>query len=317
MELQRLPGASIKRMLRTATSADVITRTPAGKASVPLLVTMDLEIAPDHDLSDQHSVLLKLSKDLKRCGLPITVFCTVSAAETFRREVRAMRDDGHEIACHGLTHDAAEDYRRMSAEEINASIREATLRLGSILGDRPRCFRGPAMTTSVETQRALIENGYLADFSVCSQRLPFPATRGSRSGWLTAPRSPYRPSDRSPFRPGSLPLLVVPLSCLAAPFLSGMLYLTGLRPMKLFFRLLFLEAVSSRKPVVYAFHSYEFARFTGTRMSQPLVQRLYRRDRARRYGLHHALMRHISESAGVLPMTASQYVRSRGGREHA
>ncbi|MCJ7634407.1 polysaccharide deacetylase family protein, partial [Candidatus Bathyarchaeota archaeon] len=91
-----------------------------------------------------------------------------------------------EIGCHGLAHTADENYRRMDPSTIEIAIGEATQRIRAVAGRAPTCFRGPYMTTSVETQQTLIENGYVADFSVCSQRVDICNSRGGTIGWLTA-----------------------------------------------------------------------------------------------------------------------------------
>ena len=80
---------------------------------VPLLLTMDLEVARDHELAEQRSVLRTLRRDLPSEGCPLTVFSTGYAGEVFARELRQLSEAGHEIACHGLTHQPDEDFQRM------------------------------------------------------------------------------------------------------------------------------------------------------------------------------------------------------------
>jgi len=50
---------------------------------IPLLVTMDLEVAGDHDLAEQAAILERLCVDLRRLALPITIFATADAAVKF------------------------------------------------------------------------------------------------------------------------------------------------------------------------------------------------------------------------------------------
>jgi hypothetical protein len=287
--------------------------------AIPLLVTLDLEIAPDHDLAEQKSILHVLHTDFKRLGLPITVFCTSEAAGVFDQEIRMLRTAGHEIACHGVSHGA--DFGKLSLHDCRDAIARSTACLREASGTPPRCFRGPGMTTSAITQRVLVEHGYEADFSVCSQRIDVLNSKGGCLGWLTAPRRPYRPSEDSPFRKGDVPLLVVPLSCLGVPFLSGLLYLWGAGFMMAFFEILLDEARRIQKPIVYLFHSYEFSAYRGTARTEDgantaaaaakrkFLHSLYLRDRKRRYEVTRTLFEHMLSKARVRPMTGREYVQ--------
>ena len=289
--------------------------------TIPLLVTLDLEIAPDHDLAEQKNILHTLNVDFKRLGLPITVFCTAEAAGVFNQEIRMLKTAEHEIACHGVSHGAGADFGKLSMHDCRDAIADSTACLREASGAPPRCFRGPGMTTSSITQRVLVEHGYEADFSVCSQRIDILNSRGGCLGWLTAPRRPYHPSEDSPFRKGNVPLLVVPLSCLGVPFLSGLLYLWGAGSTKAFFEILLEEARWSRKPIVYLFHSYEFSAYRGTArtaegkdaataaIKRKLLHRLYLRDRERRYEMTRVLFEHMLSKAQIKPMTGQEYVR--------
>lgn len=278
-------------------------------------MTCDVEIAEDHDLGDQTTVLCRLAADLDGIGLPVTFFTSSDAAQLFRKRLFDLRTRGHEIGSHGVSHERDEDYSRLPPDRIDRLLHRSTTRIRSVGLGRPTCFRGPFMTTSTTTQRALVREGYVGDFSVCSQRLDIRNCRGGRLGWWFAPRGAYRPHERSPFRRRREPLLVVPLSCVGIPFLSGVLYLLGERFMRAVFSLLLAEARRSGAPIVYLFHSYEFARplqDSAPRTSPPSVyQRLYARDRAWRYDAHMRLLEHMARHHGVRPQTASAFVRER------
>ena len=58
---------------------------------------------------------------------------------------------------------------------------------------------------------------------------------------------------------GNLPILEIPVSAIAVPFISSALYVLGVGFMKMVFRALYLEARRTGKPIVYLFHPYEFA----------------------------------------------------------
>lgn len=282
---------------------------------VPLLVTMDVEIALDHELPAQAAAIDGLRSALREMGVPVTAFATSDAAQCFAPQVQGLLADGHEVACHGLSHDETEDFSRMSPAAIRWTLATATRRITAVTGRVPRCFRGPRMTSSAATQQALVEMGYVADFSVCSQRIDLLNSRGGNLGWLSAPRRPYFPAAHSAYRRGSVPIRVVPLSCVGVPFLSGMLYTAGLPAMRALFRVLLAEGRRTGKPVVYLFHTYEFSPRTargGARSK--LLHRLYRGDRTRRRDDTLALLRYMLSHASVRPMTGSEYVAALGTR---
>jgi peptidoglycan/xylan/chitin deacetylase (PgdA/CDA1 family) len=269
-------------------------------------------LAPDHELDGQRRIIEVLSERLAQAGMPTTAFATATAAEQFAGEVRAFARAGHEIGCHGVSHGDDENLRTAGTTRADGMITEATLRLTSVVGQAPRCFRGPFSSTSPAAQRSLIEHGYHADFSVCSGRLDFMMTRGGTREWLNAPRMPYQPNPRSPFRRGDLPLWVVPLSARSFPFLSGVLYLMGLGFTKRLFDSLYRESLQTGKPIVFLFHSYEFTEPCASRHDSPApgkwMHRLYQQDRQVRMENMLRLFDHMRSAAGVTPLTASAYV---------
>ncbi len=282
---------------------------------IPLLVTMDLEVAWDHDLLEQARSLERLRDDLRRVGVPLTVFVTADAAAMFRSEVLALARNGHEIGCHGLGHRRDENYRDMEPGKIRETISQGTEQIQAVVGRRPTCFRGPSMTTSAATHLVLVEEGYAADFSVCSQRLDTWNSKGGSLGWLLAPRHPYHSNEISPYRRGDIPIWIVPMRCIGLPFISGSLFLFGLAFMKTLGRILMMEAHRSGAPVVYLFHPYEFATYTGKREGRDtgsarrkLLHRLYRQNREWRYNANLALIEYMVSFDGAVPMSSREYV---------
>jgi hypothetical protein len=290
-----------------------MTATP--RPTIPLLVTMDLEIAADHDICEQGDVLDRLRNDLQAIGVPLTVFATSTALSAFPNQALALQRAGHDFGLHGKTHGPEENFRIMPYPRAIELISSATTVFEEILATRPRIFRGPAMTTSASTHAALLANGYRGDFSVCPQRLDMLTASGFEWGWLGAPRRPYLASDRSPFRPGQGRMLMVPLSSACFPFVSGMLYLFGLAFMKLLFRLFLYETRMSGGPIVYLFHSYEFSAFRSGG-NQKRLHRFYTQDREKRYTQNLALIRYMAVHAGMQPVTGHRYVDSFAGPNH-
>ena len=282
---------------------------------VKLIVTLDLEFAPDHEASAQREVLERLHLDLERLRLPVTIFTTADAARVFRLPLAKLRDAGHEIGCHGRHHRfPGDDFSRMSEAEAALALQQAGDGIQRALDVRPRCFRGPWWTTSAATQSALIALGYRADFSVCPQRLDFFRTRGGTARWLTAPRGAYHPAPHSPFRRGSSPLLEVPLSCLGVPFIAGIAHLAGLGAGLALLRALQIEARLTGRPIVYLFHSYELCpRASAIADRRPWLQRLYATDPEQRYQRNLALLEAMRAAQGVEPLTGSAFVARSAG----
>jgi hypothetical protein len=290
------------------------------KKMVPIIITMDLEVAYDYNLNEQKIILGKLCNDFKKIGFPMTIFSTSEAVDKFPEQIKIMHSLNHEIGCHGLNHNKDENYKKMPEVKICNNIITSGIKIQNLISKKPVCFRGPGMSTSRETQKVLIENGYMADFSVCSQRLDFFNSKGGDIRWLFSPRLPYNPSSKSPFKKGNLPLWVIPLSSVGLPFISGILYLFGLRFMKLFFKLLLKEAIKTNKPIVYLFHSYEFTRYIdsvndtgreddGNKHKKKLIHKLYLQNPASRYKLNFVLIKYMLAHNGLKPMTANEYCK--------
>lgn len=273
-----------------------------------LLATVDVEIASDRELSAQIDALWRLEEDLRHC--PVTWFCTADAAELFANPLRALVRGGHDLGCHGLDHGAWEDYRTMPAERAAQSLHEATVRIESAIGVRPTCFRGPRMTTSVAAQQALRSLGYRADFSVCARRLDFPAASCFSWRWIRVGASPYRPSLSDPFRTADQPdgndIVVVPLSGFGLPLCSGTLYVLGETAA-------LALAIAARRaqnaPLVYLFHSYEFAPLGSAVDRRPWHQRLYPRQAEKCYQLNRRFLDSLRHRMQLAPVTAREFLR--------
>jgi hypothetical protein len=187
-----------------------------------------------------------------------TFFFTAQEAALYPEEIAEMVHAGHEIGCHGLTHGNEEEYDRMPEEMQRSCIERATRLLENQTGTSITAFRAPRVKVSSVTLKLLAEYGYLADSSVCSQRLDIFSSNLVNLGWLVAPRSAYHPHRDSAFKRGDLSILEVPISALMFPFISTSLYILKLPIMKALFQLLYAEARRKGKPIVYLAHPEEF-----------------------------------------------------------
>lgn len=275
----------------------------------PLLVTVDVEIAHDRDLGAQERALWRLHEAMAHT--PATWFCTADAAERFRAPLRALAAAGHTIGCHGLDHQAWEDYRRLEADAAAGALAEATRRIEAVLGTRPRVFRGPRMTTSATTQAVLRRLGYQADFSVCAWRWDATTAGAFDRRWVSCAPRPYRPALDDAFARVGPPrrgdLSVVPLMGFGLPLCSGTLFLAGGAATLALARAGAALAGAPDTPVVYLFHSYESCAVTRPDR-RPRHHRLYPADPERR---HRANLRFIERLRGCFgePMNAATYLR--------
>lgn len=220
---------------------------------IPILLTCDIHTHTygvdqvRQDLEQVRSILLQLD-------LPCTFFFPSRSAIPLKDQVQALRADGHEIGCHGLTHDPSEQFSQLPGDQQREFLTQATDELTQTLGERPTSFRAPAFKLSGYTVRVLDELGFQADLSVNSQRLGIFGSDLYNLGPLRAPRRPYHPSWDDPYAKGEARLLEIPVSAWILPFVSNSERLLGIRFMRSFFHLLYKEASTTGKPIVFVFH---------------------------------------------------------------
>ncbi|MDQ3020668.1 MAG: polysaccharide deacetylase family protein [Bacteroidota bacterium] len=281
---------------------------------VPLLITMDLEIARDHNINEQKTILEIINSDFKQIGLPLTIFLTSDSIDRFNESILKYDSGLNEFGIHGLNHGIDENYKLLSEEIIRSNIDYSYNKIIHCLNRKAETFRGPFNSTSSITQKVLFEKGFRSDFSVCSQRIDFMNSKGGDIRWLISPRVPYHPSEKSVYIRGHSPLWVVPLSCLGFPFISSMLYIFGLKFMKMFFRILLKESLATNKPIVYLFHSYEFAgdvkledskRFN---LNNSFLHKFYISDVKKRYELNIRLLKYMLSFDIIKPLNSLQYI---------
>ena len=283
---------------------------------VPVLLTGDVDYSTHHREQDKSRAFNQMLRAGRELAGGITFFFVAREAEQVPGYPRILREAGHEIGCHGLTHGNEEEYDSMPLSMQEEYLEKATGLLGALGGCEILSFRGPRVKVSGPTLKILSRMGYLADSTVCSQRFDLISSNLVHPGWLRAPRLPYHPSADDAYGRGNLGILEVPVSALAVPFISSTLYVFGLRLMKLLFRALYSESRRTGKPIVYLFHPYEFADeiegakdYTGNLKVHGLRLRrhLYRGDSSSKLDWNLSLWRYIAGFEGVRFMTMSQY----------
>ncbi|NOS80343.1 MAG: polysaccharide deacetylase family protein [Nitrospira sp.] len=286
------------------------------ETTVPVLLTGDVDYSTHHRDQDKKQAFEQMLRAGRELAGSLTFFFVAKEAQQVPEYPRILRNAGHEIACHGLTHGNEEEYDSMPLTMQEEYLKKATGLLSTLAGCKILSFRGPRVKISGPTLKILSRMGYVADSTVCSQRCDLISSNLLHTGWLRAPRHPYHPSEDDAYGRGGLGILEVPVSALALPFISSTLYVLGLQVMKMLFRALYVESRRTGKPIVYLFHPYEFADeikgakdYSGNLKVHGLRLRrhLYRGDSASKLAMNLQLWRFMAGFEGVRFITVSQY----------
>ena len=157
----------------------------------------DLQVNVDKGIS----ILLRL---FEKHRIKATFFVTGEMTKKHTRAVRKIFQNGHEIACHGLTHQKNECLLSRSTQK--QKIEEATRIIEEHIQVRPEGFRAPCLRANENTLAVLEECEYFYDSSVIPTFIP---------GYYGFPGSafkPYHPSPQSLKKKGSSKLLEIPVS---------------------------------------------------------------------------------------------------------
>ena len=225
---------------------------------VSILITWDVDPSPEIPIEARRLSLDVTARLCKDFGIGSTFFVTANSTHASPTKLEMIQNHDGEIGCHGLTHESEEEYDRMPEPMQRSYLELATSKLEASSGSKIRAFRGPRVKISSTTIRILAELGYIADSSVCSQRIDLISSNLINLGWLTAPRLPYKPHHDNVYKRGNLSPWEIPISAAGVPFISTILSVAGLPTMEMLFRLLYTEARRTGKPIVYLGHPIEF-----------------------------------------------------------
>lgn len=144
---------------------------------------------------------------LRRFETRATFFSVGEVVEKYPELIRAIAEDGHEIASHGHTHTPLFE---LSPETFREELESSATAIEDATGARPDGFRAPNFSVTPRTRwafDALEAAGYRYDSSVFPVRTPMYGVRG-------APVRPYRVDPRRPFEDvdGGDGLLELPLA---------------------------------------------------------------------------------------------------------
>lgn len=191
-------------------------------------------------------------------GVKATFFYIAKFAKRCPEIVKIVQERGHEIACHGLTHQHDKAFDVMSYKEQLEHLTEAKKILEDIAGEEVMSFRSPALRVNFDTPKALIEAGFKYDSSVAPQRMDMFMSLGSKNKmqWFGAPRTPYRTDSDNLARKGDSPITEVPVSSFVVPYIGTFMRISPALN-ALTRRLLFWETKNTAKPINFLIHPNE------------------------------------------------------------
>ncbi|MEW6704327.1 MAG: polysaccharide deacetylase family protein [Pseudomonadota bacterium] len=207
-----LPGALAKRALAVAAPHLVVSR---GSAEVPALcLTFDDGPHPENTP--------RVLQALADAQAQATFFLQGSEARRWPQLVRAIHEQGHQVANHAATHRKP---REIGTHAYVKEVVDTHALLCDIVGEAlPRSFRPPFGDTSLATLARLIRAGFQYVFW----------SRDSRDSWLKDPAALL--ADMALHRPRAGDIVLFhddyPQTAAALPELLGTLREAGLRPVR-------------------------------------------------------------------------------------
>jgi peptidoglycan/xylan/chitin deacetylase (PgdA/CDA1 family) len=191
-------------------------------------------------------------------GVKATFFYIANFAKQHPEIIKIVQERGHEIACHGLTHEHDKAFDIMPYKEQLEHLSTAKAILEDIAGEEVVSFRSPALRVNQDTPKALIEAGFKFDSSVAPQRMDMFMSLGSKNKlqWFGAPRSPYYTDESNLARKGNSPIIEVPVSSFVVPYIGTFMRISPtINAMTR--RLLYIETKGVNKPINFLIHPNE------------------------------------------------------------
>ena len=148
--------------------------------------------------------ILRLLQLFNKHKIKATFFVPGEIAQKHSGAIRKICRNGHEIACHGLTHEKNECLLDETSQR--RKIGEATRIIEERTGRQPKGFRAPCLRANETTLKILDEWGYVYDSSFIPTFVP------GYYGSPMAPLKPYHPSASSIEKRGSYKFLEIPVS---------------------------------------------------------------------------------------------------------
>lgn len=158
----------------------------------------------------------------EKMSIKATFFFTGEIAEKYPEMVRMVLPGGHEVACHGYSHEDEYAFDTLGYHEQVAQLTKAKVVLEDISGAKVISFRAPALRVNEFTAQALEDTGFEIDTSISSQRadsiFSFGAAR--KLNRLFAPRLPYYASRNDLAKKGNSQIYEIPISACLIPYIG-------------------------------------------------------------------------------------------------
>jgi len=205
---------------------------------------------------------------LRERGIKATFFVVGEIAQHHPRLIAAIVAEGHELACHGMSH---RPLWQMTPDELRSELQEFAVTMSTVVpGVKVTGFRAPTFSLDNRTGWALgilSEFGYRYDSSVFPVRTPV-------YGITNCPLAPYRPSSEDVStidERGTLvefPMSVWTLAGLRVPVCGGFY----LRALPFRFVKFSLRQINQSRPFTIYVHPWETCPET-PRLALPLPSR--------------------------------------------
>jgi len=187
-----------------------------------------------------------------------TFFFTGEIAQKYPDIVRMVLPDGHEVACHGFSHEDEFAFDRLGYHEQVSQLVKAKHILEDIAGSRVISFRAPALRVNEFTPKALETAGFEIDSSIASQRTDGIFSFGAlkKMNRLFAPRKPYYTKLNDLSSRGNSHILEIPISAVLVPYIGTFMRISP--ALTNWLRVLISkEAELTGKPVNFLIHPNE------------------------------------------------------------
>ncbi len=213
------------------------------------------DITAEKVLKEGTPLLLDL---YNKSEIKATFFFTGEIAEKYPEVVRMILPCGHEVACHGYSHEDEFAFDKMGYHDQVIHLRQAKTILEDISGTKVISFRAPALRVNEFTPKALEAAGFEIDSSIAPQRadsfLSFGALK--KLNRLFSPRLPYYTSANNLAVKGDSSIFEIPISAFILPYIGTFMRINPALTKQLMI-LLDKESAFTGKPVNFLIHPNE------------------------------------------------------------
>jgi peptidoglycan/xylan/chitin deacetylase (PgdA/CDA1 family) len=144
--------------LGTPSSVQMSNRPPVPKDSV---YPIDMWVVRDHLYAEEEGIW-RLRDNFARLGISGTVIANGRTVELHPEIARTLRDAGHELASEGWIHNYS---IQMTEEQERESVERTVKAFEDVLGQRPRGYISPGHRPTPNTDRIVVDNGYVWEAS--------------------------------------------------------------------------------------------------------------------------------------------------------